>query len=162
MILAGLVSCKSNRNESMAADKSDLIESKTNNSSTTLKDYVVKTIGTSNDLYDVTKNCALLLQLPDEISDSLSNSEEFDELSDDENSASMNAYELLQKASIKTEETPKRFIRYINNGDTLIIDTQKKKDKLFGYYIFFNDNKEPKLFDCGMIDEQVISQYFKK
>ncbi len=162
MILAGLISCKNNRNDSKTSDKSSLIELKSDDSSNPIKDYFVKSIGTSNDFYEVTKNCALLLQQPDEMNDSLSNVEGFNELSDDENSASMNAYELLQEASIQAYETPKRFIRYISNGDTLIIDTQKKNDKLFGYYIFFNDKKSPLLLDCGLIDKLVINEYFKK
>jgi len=138
----------------------------TQNDKIKLADFIIKTEVSDNETYTVSGSCALLIQQSDQEADSLESEggDEYAEYTDDENSASLSAFEMLERLNIKTLNTDKRYIKFtlINQSDPVIIDTRKKEKNLIGYYIFFKANKQPIISESVIISEDLINEFFIK
>jgi len=139
-----------------------------NNQSTEnpLKEFKTKSHAPENQIFKIKETCAVLIQMSDHEADSIdkANANGSSEVADDENSASMAAYNMLKSLKIKTLNSDKRYLSYplTNTSDTLYLDTRIKGKSLIGHYIFFKMNKQPIISSSELITEKLISDFFLK
>jgi hypothetical protein len=168
LLVFGLLGCQSQDNKASGKGLETLAISTNTKivAGKTTKGMEVQKPASTNDIFQVSGNCAILLQLTDAESDSIEQNaaQSNEENGDDINSSAIEMNELLEKLGIKTQSVNKRYFSYINpaNSDTIFLDTRKTADYTFGSFIFFRDSKQPEIFESITLNEEIIRSFFGK
>ncbi|MFZ4549372.1 MAG: hypothetical protein ACOYN4_18140 [Bacteroidales bacterium] len=168
LLVFGLLGCQSQDNKvSGKGPESQTVSSNTKIAEGKTTKYMeVQRPPSANDIFQVSGNCAILLQLANAESDSIKQTagQNNGENGDDINSSTLEINELLQKLGIKTKSVNRRYLNYVNpaNSETVFLDTRKTADYTFGSFIFFSDTKQPEIFESTTLNEAIIKNYFGK
>jgi len=168
LFVCGLLSCQSQDSNTTGkiletqtiSDKTVLLEGKTT------KDMEINRLPATKDIFQVSGDCAILLQLTDLESDSIekSSGQDYGENGDEINFSTLEITDLLEKLGIKTLSVNIRHFSYFNSekSDTIFLDTRKTADYTFGSFILFSKTKQPRIFESTTLNEEIITNYFNK
>ncbi len=166
LLVCGLLSCQSQDSKTTGkvlesqtiSNKTELLEGKTT------KDMEIKRLPATKDIFQVSGDCAVLLQLTDFESDSITSGQDYVENGDDINSSTLEITDLLEKLGIKTQSVNRRYFSYFSSekSDTIFLDTRKTADYTFGSFILFSQTKQPRIFESTTLNEEIIKNYFNK
>ena len=166
LLVCGLISCHSQDGKTSGklpgsqttSGKTVLFEEKTT------KDMEIERLPATKDIFEVPGDCAVLLQLTDFESDSISSGQENGENADDINSSTLEITELLEKLGIKTQSISSRYFSYFSaeKSDTIFLDTRKTADYTYGSFILFHKTKQPRVFESTTLHEEIIQNYFNQ
>ena len=138
-------------------------DSEDTNNEPTLDDLLIHKTVDSSQLFKVTGDVAVFLQLSEQELDSmkLEDEEDFETTTDDMGYFSSDAVLILRKYGIPDLRTTRHYVSYQQGTDTFLINA--RKDDIAGWYLllFCKENK-PLLVQTIDLSEEIVKNYFNK
>jgi hypothetical protein len=129
-----------------------------------LKNTLVNNQPDTSSIFKIKGNGVFVIQLTTKESEKLEkqDSAKYEATSEYANNVSTALYDLLNALKIKQYWSDKRYVEYFSNNRNHLIDTRKYDKIRMDCCILFKNNQEPKIVECNTLNEELLTNYFKK